>query len=73
MHVATVKSLLRSFIWNGGDTEIFVKLSLCEIKYMWAAEMKLKTRSHATYWDMMSANTPFPPSSSICCQFMPDF
>ena len=31
---------LRLFIWSGRYTKVFVKRSLREIQYMWAAEMK---------------------------------
>ena len=49
---------LRSFLWNGSYTEIFITLSVWEVNYM-KRRNEIKNRGpHAYYWDMMGENTP---------------
>ena len=49
---------LRSFLWNGSYTEIFVTLSVWEVNYMKRRNEIKNGGPHAYYWDMMDENTP---------------
>ena len=49
---------LRSFLWNGNYTEIFVTLSVWEVNYMKRRNEIKNGGPHAYYWDMMDENTP---------------
>ena len=49
---------LRSFLWNGSYTEIFITLSVWEVNYMKRRNEIKNGGPHAYYWDMMGENTP---------------
>ena len=48
---------LRSFLWNGSYTEIFITLSVWEVNYMKRRNEIKNGGPHAYYWDMMGENT----------------